>query len=423
MNTESDSSNRRWKIMAITGVSLVVAALIGVLIFFESGAKLGRKSASTPEFSEELKAAKKELKEIYSDRDDIQSDETTTGVTRHNRAESLAGYNIFTNGADQVFIMDMDGHTVHSWNLPGKKFCRYAELLSTGDIVVICDSQSIIKLNWSGEVQWEFVGMVHHDVAFLPDGSMLLPVAERPKNYKELPRVSFDAVLHLTPLGKPRAIWSTYKNLERLQESHPPLTLDSLMSTLDEEAKKNIFNYYDLNAIEVLPDTPLGQMDQRFQAGNIMLSLKNANVITIMNKDTMELVWSWGPGELDFQHMPTMIGNGNILVFDNGTHRDYTRILEIEPLSREIVWQYQTDIPSDFFSKSGGSVQRLPNENTLICESDNGRCFEISLTEDIVWEYQNPEVSDGKSNPIYRMMRIPEEVVDHFLESQPAADG
>jgi hypothetical protein len=195
------------------------------------------------------------------------------------------------------------------------------------------------------------------------------------------------------------------------------------MSTLDEEAKKNIFNYYDLNAIEVLPDTPLGQMDQRFQAGNIMLSLKNANVITIMNKDTMELVWSWGPGELDFQHMPTMIGNGNILVFDNGTHRDYTRILEIEPLSREIVWQYQTDIPSDFFSKSGGSVQRLPNENTLICESDNGRCFEISLTEDIVWEYQNPEVSDGKSNPIYRMMRIPEEVVDHFLESQPAADG
>jgi hypothetical protein len=416
MNNESDSSNRRWKIMAITGVSLVVAALISVLIFFESGAKLGRNSASAPEPSEELIAAQNEVKRIHSGQEDIPTDESVTGVTRHDRAESLAGYNIFTNGVNQVVIMDMDGQTVHSWNLPDKRRCSYAELLSTGDIVVICDSQSIIKLNWSGDVLWEFEGMVHHDVAFLPDGSMLVPVAERPKNYKELPLVSFDAVLHLTPLGKPRAVWSTYKNLERLQESHPPLALEGLMSTLDEEARKNIFRFYDLNTIEVLPDTPLGQMDQRFQAGNIMLSLKNANVIAIMNKDTMELEWSWGPGVLDFQHMPTMIGNGNILVFDNGAHRDYTRVLEIEPISGEIAWQYQASIPSEFFSKSGGSIQRLPNGNTLICDSDNGRCFEINLTEEVVWEYRNPEVNGGKPNPIYRMMRIPEEVVDRFLE-------
>jgi hypothetical protein len=34
--------------------------------------------------------------------------------------------------------------------------------------------------------------------------------------------------------------------------------------------------------------------------------------------------------------------------------------------------------------------QRLPSGNTIICESDNGRFFEVTPDNEIVWEYENP---------------------------------
>ncbi len=41
-----------------------------------------------------------------------------------------------------------------------------------------------------------------------------------------------------------------------------------------------------------------------------------------------------------------------------------------------------------------GGVQRLANGNTLVCESANGRIFEIEgQSGDVVWDYINPDFS------------------------------
>ena len=37
-----------------------------------------------------------------------------------------------------------------------------------------------------------------------------------------------------------------------------------------------------------------------------------------------------------------------------------------------------------------GNAQRLPNGNTLVCESSYGRFFEVTQEGEIVWEYVNP---------------------------------
>ena len=42
------------------------------------------------------------------------------------------------------------------------------------------------------------------------------------------------------------------------------------------------------------------------------------------------------------------------------------------------------------FSENHGAVQRLPNGNTLIVESNNGRAIEVTPGEEVVWEYFNP---------------------------------
>ncbi|MHC4720712.1 MAG: arylsulfotransferase family protein, partial [Planctomycetota bacterium] len=65
--------------------------------------------------------------------------------------------------------------------------------------------------------------------------------------------------------------------------------------------------------------------------------------------------------------------------------------------------------PEKFFSKRRGSCQRLPNGNTLITESDEGRVFEITRGGETVWEFYEPEIriknKKRKRMAIYRMMR------------------
>ncbi len=67
-------------------------------------------------------------------------------------------------------------------------------------------------------------------------------------------------------------------------------------------------------------------------------------------------------------------------LLDNGLHRDkysmgFSRVLEVNPKSNEMVWSYEDELRANFYTSVMGSYQRLPNGNTLICESTTGRIF------------------------------------------------
>jgi hypothetical protein len=145
--------------------------------------------------------------------------------------------------------------------------------------------------------------------------------------------------------------------------------------------------------------------------------LRNVNLILILDQDDLRVAWSWGPTELDQPHMPTMLEGGNILIFDNGSLRGFSRVLELNPLTEEVVWKYQAQPATDFFSELRGSNQRLPNGNTLICESERGRVFEVTRSGEIVWEFWNPEIIEGKRKRIYRFLRLPPAFVDPILQA------
>ena len=62
------------------------------------------------------------------------------------------------------------------------------------------------------------------------------------------------------------------------------------------------------------------------------------------------------------------------------------------------------------YSAACGVSQRLPNGNTLITESDNGRAFEVTPDSEIVWEFYNPHragESDQYIATIFKMTRVP----------------
>ena len=93
------------------------------------------------------------------------------------------------------------------------------------------------------------------------------------------------------------------------------------------------------------------------------------------------------------QHHPTYLDNGHVLIFDNGGHRrgvSHSRIVEVDPATNEIVWEYLGTPNISFYSYNISSAERQPNGNTVICEGAPGRMFEVTPGKDIVWEYINP---------------------------------
>ena len=102
-------------------------------------------------------------------------------------------------------------------------------------------------------------------------------------------------------------------------------------------------------------------------------------------------LWRVADDHLDeAQDDATILANGHILVFDNGLQRGWSRVLEVDPLTDRIVWEYGATDRERFYSRGRGNAQRLPNGNTLIADSDNGRAFEVTHEGDLVWEFRNP---------------------------------
>lgn len=194
--------------------------------------------------------------------------------------------------------------------------------------------------------------------------------------------------------------------------------------------------------------------DTRFHPDNIIVDYRECNVLAIIEKSTGNIVWRVGPyydsspelralGWIIGPHHTHMIprglpGEGNILVFDNGgwagydaphcsaldgtraVKRDYSRVLEIDPTTLQIVWQYTPKeagylMPLDasrFYSPFISGMQRLPNGNTLITEGSCGRIFEVTAQHELVWEFVSPYW--GKAMPmnaVYRAYRVPYEWV------------
>ena len=130
----------------------------------------------------------------------------------------------------------------------------------------------------------------------------------------------------------------------------------------------------------------------------------------------MKIIWTWGPGQVQLPHMPTMLSSGHILIYDNGTEkRPYSRVIELEPVSGHILWEYKAKPPESFFSHWQGSAQRLPNGNTLICESTKALVFEVTRDGKIVWRFWSPEVKNTRRKRIYRFMRLPKDKVERNL--------
>lgn len=219
-----------------------------------------------------------------------------------------------------------------------------------------------------------------------------------------------------------------------------------------------------INCMSVLgPNKWYDQGDERFHPDNIIWDARQSNIIAIISKKTGAIVWKLGPdyttgkareiGQIIGQHHAHLIplglpGAGNILIYDNGgwggygipdamspdghnvLKRDYSRVIEIDPIKMEIVWQcrpmdlgyMQPFIADHFYSCYISSAQRLPNGNTLITEGSDGRFLEVTAEHEIVWEYISPYFGTHfPTNMVYRAYRYPYDYVPQLPQPEETA--
>jgi hypothetical protein len=366
------------------------------------------------------------------------ADSSQSGVRLYKRDKAYAGYNLYCSGiAPEVYLMNMDGTIVHTWSRPEDKIWvwEHAVLQPNGDVVVISKFKDLLRLDWNSEIVWRRKMDVHHDVVFLPDGTYYAIIRGA-----ELHRgliVEFPIIVHCSADGEEIDRWYAYEHLAEIKRkfdcsSFLDTILDSMLAAGERvefsqpvpgrvEANtlndgRVLYDYFHLNTLTILPDTPLGRRDARFRAGNLLICFRNVNQIAVLDRDTWDILWVWGETQLEWPHDPTMIENGDILIFDNGVLRGYSRLVEIDPVTGGIVWEYVADPPESFYSYEKGSAQRLPNGNTLACDGDNGRAFEVTRDGEMVWEWLNPVMKKGHRIQIYRMARIPAGAVDPLFE-------
>ncbi len=129
--------------------------------------------------------------------------------------------------------------------------------------------------------------------------------------------------------------------------------------------------------------------------GNFLISSRNLDEITKINRTTGEIIWRWGGSQNEFnfvndypftgQHSIRSLGDNRYLLFDNGMYssqytgsmnisRAVEYLLDTNLMTAEKVWEFVH--PDSLYSHHVSSVQRLPNGNTLI---DYGNLQSINL--------------------------------------------
>ncbi len=353
-----------------------------------------------------------------------------TGVVRHERDRAWPGLNLYSSRNRQdVALMDNDGAILHRWVPREVEVLEIAHALPNGDIILVDKLRAIIRLSWDSTELWRVTDLwkPHHDLDVAEDGTVFaLSKKKSEGEHKGQPiRVNDQPIAEISPDGVIERKTSLLEALgPELVEDRIALGIAIKEGREPEDATFGAAgDILHTNSIDVLD----GPTAAPWSPGSLLLSVRNISRVVVVDRATGRVAWATPPDMLAFQHDATRLPNGNVLVFDNRPGDKRSRVVEIDPTTDRIVWRYEHE---EFFSRTMGGAQRLPNDNVLISESNAGRCFEVTRSGEIVWEFLNDEVDleNDKRATIYRMRRLPADffgdLMDQALpEGPPAASS
>ena len=310
-----------------------------------------------------------------------------------------------------VNLIDVEANIVHQWNLPGR-LGSLAYLLPGGNLLCSLVTEDgppvrqakgghILELDWNGNIVWEYIDhSQHHDFRRLSNGNTMY-LGWKEMTSRDAARVQGgiagmekdgkiyqDYIREISPAGETIWEWNTS---ELKIENYP----------LSDGVTRHEFAH--ANTCVELPNN------------QILLNFRNLDLMAILDKEKRHFIWEkrdmmWGR-----PHDPHLLENGDILFFANGTQDIIaplrSNIIQFNKKTGSETWRYQAPIAWTFYTSHMGGVERLPNGNTLITESVNGRVFEVTHEAELAWDYINPDFDSpfpstkALGNAIFRAFR------------------
>lgn len=354
------------------------------------------------------------------------------GVVFCDPQRSCPGYNLYgVHRFSMAELIDEEGNVINSWSLTPRHTWERAELLPNGDLLAIGiemslkpgrrrlgsipdDVRYVMRLNWEGQVLWKQKLRAHHDIEVAPSGKLLLLTFQRRIVHNLHPTVDTreDQLTLLEQDGTVIESRSILQAVSRHPEIFPLQRVKPNTNT-----RPPSLDVFHSNSVEWMYQQHLVGKHPIYDLDNILVCFRHQDRVAVFNWTRNEVVWAWGRGQLIGPHDAQILENGHMLLFDNGIGRGYSRAIELDPLTKKIVWKYQADPPTSFYTISRGSVQRLPNGNTLMAESDKGRAVEVTPSGEIVWEFICPHKNEqGERATIVRMNRFPREYIEAIIK-------
>ncbi len=339
---------------------------------------------------------------------------TQFGVTTYDRKRVQPGLNLYNSGhAPEAFLTDLEGKTLHRWSYPIERiwpevgaehqatYWRRVDWLPNGDILAVFEGIGLIRLDRDSNLRWAYRDAVHHQAVRARDGTIWVLARKN----RVLPRINPSL-----------PVWEDY--LVQLSDEGRPLREISLLEAFERsryrrllDAMKREGDIFHTNSIEFL-DGRFSQRAPWLREGNVLLSAFFLDTIFVLDPTSEEVVWAIrGDGAPTFrgQHDPRILSSGNLLLFDNLGRSGESEVIEFDPVSGRLFWQYPNG-DGTLRTPTCGTAQRLDNGDTLITESDQGRALEVTHEGEIVWEFRNPHRA-GRRNELvatlFEVRRVP----------------
>ena len=333
-------------------------------------------------------------------------------VTAHDPTQAQDGVTLYTSGHEAAaYLIDMDGEVLHEWRRPYSTvwnesaavrrpqpdthvYFRKAMVYPNGDLLVVYEGvgdtpygYGLVKLDRNSAVLWSYLAHTHHDLDIGPDGRIYVLthefVDEPLEGFGRLasPRLD-DFLVILSPDGE---------ELSKISLIHA-VAASEYRHLLYGVAAYALADPLHTNTVDLITEEA-GANFAFGKAGQILLSFRELGAIGVLDPQTARLRWATRGSWLG-QHDPDILPNGNILLFDNYGYFEKpvgrSRVIEFDPQTMEIVWQYAGTVDGPFESLIRASQQRLANGNTLVTESSGGRILEVTPAGEVVWEFVNP---------------------------------
>lgn len=359
-----------------------------------------------------------------------------TGLRAYDPDRAYGGHTLFApmSGDGTVYLVDMGGETVHTWKMPHPPGL-YGYLLDNGNLFYGgkpvdqleklplwmrgFKAGSAMEVDWNGRVLWEIRHPDHHhDARKLRNGNVVLLCMETmpremiPRIQGGLPGTEHDGDMYSDYLVE------VTTSGEKVWEWHAWQHLDPATDRITPQDRREEWTHG--NTVAELAD------------GNFVVSFRNISTVAIVDRASGRVTRKLGPPMLAQQHDPRPLANGNLTIFDNGTHRQdhpwpFSRVIEVDPRTSAIVWEYREQMPFNFFSPYISGAQRLPNGHTLVCEGCFGRIFEVTAAGEVVWEYVSPHFGMsprfGLNNFVFRAFRYSGAEIDRARRDASVRGG